>query len=313
MRSVSVTQGTISTVQFFNRFPNEKSAREHVERLRWGDEPCCVHCGGMRITAVKDEKPQPYRCKDCRKFFSVKTGTIFHSANLGLRDCLYAIYLITVAKKGLSSCHLARELGITQKTAWYLEHRIRESYEDTGAMLAGTIEVDETYIGGQRKNMSNAKRKELANTGRGPVGKHAVVGMRSRETKQVIAKPMDSTKAIALQGFIHARVERGSTVYTDDSKSYYGLNIGGRHESVKHSVSEYVRDQVHTNGIESFWSLLKRGYVGTFHHFSSKHLHRYVNEFSTRFNMRDWTSIAQMDQTIKDTFFRRLGYRGLTQ
>lgn len=303
------TSGTIGVVQFFNRFPTEQDAREHVERLRWGSKPICVHCGSTNVTHVKNEKPQPYRCKDCRKHFSVKTGTIFQSAKLGLRECLYAMYLMTVSKKGISSCQLARELGCTQKTAWYLEQRIREAYEQTGQMLVGTIEADETYFGGKAKNMHADKRKKL--TGRGTADKTAVVGVRSRESEQVVATPVKSTDASTVQSVIHTHVERGSTVYTDESRTYNRLNIGGEHESVNHSAGEYVRGKVHTNGIESFWSLLKRGYIGIFHHFSVKHLHRYVNEFAVRYNRRKWTTIAQLDQTMRGTFYKVLGYRRL--
>ena len=312
-KQLSPTKGHMSTMQFFNRFPDEAAAREHVERLRWGNSPVCVHCGSERISEVKDEKPQPYRCRDCRKFFSVRTGTIFHGANIGLRECLYAIYLISVSKKGLSSCQLARDLGVTQKTAWYLEHRIRAAYDDAGAMLAGTIEADETFIGGKRKNMSNSKRRELKDTGRGAVGKAAVFGMRERESEQVVACAVETTRAAALQSMIHARVERGSTVYTDESLSYSGLDIGGKHESVRHSISEYVRDQAHTNGIESFWALLKRGYHGTYHHFSVKHLGMYINEFCWRYNRRRMETMVFVNQTVRGTFFKRMGYRRLTQ
>lgn len=135
MPKPGVTDGTISAFQFFLRFPDEKTARAHIERLRWGNSPACVHCGSERISQVKNEKPMPYRCKDCRKFFSVKSGTIFQSSKLDFRKCLYAIYLVTVSKKGVSSCQMARELGITQSTAWYLAQRIRESY----ATMTATI------------------------------------------------------------------------------------------------------------------------------------------------------------------------------
>lgn len=303
------TAGTIGVVQFFNRFPTEQSAREQVERLRWGDKPVCVHCRSVNVTHVNNEKPQPYRCKDCRKYFSVKTGTIFHSCKLGLRECLYAMYLMTVSKKGVSSCQLARELGCTQKTAWYVERRIRAAYEQSGQMLVETVEVDETCFGGKAKNMHSEKRKKL--TGRGPTDKAAVVGLRSRESKQVIATPVKTTNSSAGQGIIHTHVERGSTIYTDENKPYNSLDIGGEHESVKHSAGEYVPGQVHTNSIESFWSLLKRDYIGTFHHFSVKHLHRYVNEFTVRYNRRKWTTLIQIDQMMRDTFYKTLGYRRL--
>ena len=172
---------------------------------------------------------------------------------------------------------MARDIGVTQKTAWYLEQRIRAAYEDADMTLAGAIEVDETYIGGKRKNMSNAKRKALKDTGRGSVGKVAVVGMCERESQKVIAQPVKSTKAMELQGLIHARIERGSTIHTDESTSYSGLDIGGKYEKVCHSAYEYVKEQAYTNGIESFWALLKRGHMGTYHHFSVKHLALYVN------------------------------------
>ncbi len=141
----------MSAWDFMARFQTDKDARAHIERMRWGDEPYCPHCGSVRISRVANEKPQPYRCKDCRKYFSVTTGTVFHSANLSPRKCLYAIYLMVVAKKSISSCQMARELGCTQKTAWYLSQRIRETWlnkSGVGDPMAGDVEIDETYIGG---------------------------------------------------------------------------------------------------------------------------------------------------------------------
>jgi len=305
----SPTEGSMSVHQFFNRFPDESAARAHVERLRWGDEPICVHCGGERIAFVKDETPQPYRCKDCRKFFSVKTGTLFHSANVGLREILFTIYLMTVAKKGMSSCELARILGVTQKTAWYLEHRIREALDTDPVVFSGIVEVDETYIGGKAENMHKSVRARRIQ-GRGASGKQAVVGMLNRETGVVTAEPIAATSAPALQGYVGSRVEPNTTVYTDGHAAYLGMKMV-RHEAVAHSIGEYVRGQAHTNGIESFWALLKRGYIGTFHWMSEKHLHRYVNEFAVRHNRRDWTTAVTMNETMRGSFSHTLGWKRL--
>jgi len=298
-----------SIYQFYSRFPDEESARLHMENMRWNGTPTCPHCGSARCAERKDHKPMPYRCKDCRKDFSVKIGTIFQKAKVSHHKCLLAVYLITTAKKGISSHQLRKHIGCTQKTAWYLGHRIRECMEQNADMLSGTIEVDETFIGGKRKNMSNSRRKALKDTGRGAVGKTAVVGLRERGGG-VKATPIASTGKNALQGTIKASVVKGSNVYTDDFRSYQGLE-DYNHESVRHSISEYVRDQAHTNGIESFWALLKRGYYGTFHWMSGKHLNRYVDEFSTRFNNRHMSSEQHLNYILFNSQNKKLSYSEL--
>ena len=166
----------MSAWDFMARFPDDQTARDHIERMRWGDSPICPHCGSDRISRIANAKPQPYRCKDCRKHFSVTTGTVFHSANLSPRKCLYAIYLMVIAKKSISSCQMARELGCTQKTAWYLAQRIRETWlnkSSVGDPMTGEVEVDETYIGGRERNKHAGKK---LNAGRGAVGSSRSLG-----------------------------------------------------------------------------------------------------------------------------------------
>ena len=300
----------MSAWDFMARFPTDKDARGHIERMRWGNEPYCPHCGSVRISHITNEKPQPYRCKDCRKHFSVTTGTVFQSAKLSPRKCLYAIYLMVIAKKSISSCQMARELGCTQKTAWYLAQRIRETWlnkSSIGDPMAGEIEIDETYIGGLERNKHASKKLKA---GHGPVGKQPVVGLRERGSGQVRAHPISGTDAAHLQGAVRSEVVPGSTIYTDGHRAYRGMGEY-IHEAVEHSVGEYVRDQAHTNGIESFWALLKRGYIGTFHHFSEKHMGRYVDEFATRHNRRKWDAMAHIDQSLRNAG-GVLGYKRLT-
>ena len=203
---------------------------------------------------------------------------------------------------------LHRDLDITRKSTWYMLQRIRAFYIETNEPFDGEVEVDESYFGGKE---SNKHAKDKLNAGRGTVGKTAVVGIKNRGTNQVQAQVVDRSDKETLQGFVTDNTTPDTIVYTDEARAYSGLPR--EHLSVKHSVGKYVRHQAHTNGMESFWSMLKRGYTGTYHHMSPKHLHRYVGEFEGRHNIRPLDTIDQMEQMVRDSAGKRLTYKELTR
>ena len=303
----------ISVIELTEMFPDEQAALQWFETIQWaGGQRYCGHCGSVATRPVPNQKPMPYWCSDCRSYFSVRTGTVLQSSRLPLRKWVFAIYLYVTNLKGVSSMKLHRDLKVTQKTAWFMLHRLREAWGESGVdqLMAGPVEVDETYVGGKRKNMSKAKRKGLS--GRGPTGKVAVAGVKDRKSKKVVAKVVKNTDAVTLQGFVRANVEGGAMVYTDEHRAYENMP-GFDHETVKHSVGEYVRDQAHTNGIESFWSMLKRAHTGTFHRLSEEHLQRYVNEFSGRHGVRERDTSDQMQDVAAGLAGKRLMYRDLVR
>lgn len=301
----------LTFIQLMDMFPDEEAAKKWFEEGRWPEGPYCPHCGSFNVQSGIKHKSMTHRCRDCddKPMFSMKTGTIMEGSKLGYRVWAIAIYLVATNLKGVSSMKLHRDLGVTQKTAWHLAHRIRKSLGRGEAPFSGPVEVDETYIGGKRKNMSLAKRRELKGTGRGAVGKTAVVGAKDRMTKLVVARVINSTDAPTLQGFVEEQAAPNAQVYTDEAAAYKGMS--NPHQSVNHSVSEYVSGMAHTNGMESFWSMLKRGYHGTFHHFSAKHAGRYVVEFSGRHNMRERDTLDQMAEIVEGMIDKRLKYRDL--
>ncbi len=299
----------ITLLDLAKKFPNETAAREWFEEILWPNGVRrCPSCNGTSSYECAHAK-MPYRCRDCGKYFSVKTATVMAGSPIPLLKWLYAIYLDVTSLKGVSSMKLHRDLGITQKTAWFMQQRIREAFAQKrgGRLFGGPVEVDEAYFGGRKHNMSNTKRK-LAR-GRGPTDKAAVVGVKDRTSNEVAAEVVKRTDAATLHGFVAKHVDTSATVFTDDASTYRSLP--NRHYSVRHSASEYVRGEVHTNGVESFWSMLKRAHKGTFHKFSSKHLQRYINEFAGRHNIRDFDTPQQMAILAKGLGGKVLSYKML--
>ena len=298
----------VSLVEIMRRFPSDKAAHDWFASVRWPDGPHCPRCESDNVQVGTKHKTMPYRCRPCRRYFSVKTGTVMEDSKLGCQTWAVAIYLLTTGLKGQSSMKLHRDLGITQKTAWHLAHRIRQTFATEPESFDGPVEADETYFGGKKKNRPLSERRL---EGRGVAGKVAVGGILDRPTNQITATVLPDTKVRTIQDFVRSGVQPGATIFTDEATAYQGMPEFG-HESVRHSVFEYVRGQAHTNGLESFWSMLKRGYVGTYHHMSSKHLGRYVSEFAGRHNLREADTTDQMEAMASGFLGKRLRYAQLT-
>ena len=295
----------IGILELLDMFPDEESAVKWFEKVRWPHGRHCPHCGSKNTKPKPGGKPMPYRCSECHEHFSCKVGTVMEKSRIPVRKWVIAMYLMSTNLKGVSSMKLHRDLGITQKSAWMMSQKIREGWTGGESLLNGTVEVDETYIGGKEKNKHESKRSHT----RGPSGKTAVVGIKDREANKVVARHVPNLTKEEIQGFIGENVSRKAMVYTDDHRSYIGLPY--EHESVNHSVGEYVRKQAHTNGIESFWAALKRGYYGTYHRISPKHLERYVAEFAGRHNVRKFDTIDQMAFLAKGMVGKKLPYKKL--
>jgi transposase-like protein len=307
-----VSKSTISTFQLFEMFPTPESARIYLESRLWPDGPFCPECKSHERIG-KQPKVGFYRCNACSLDFTIRTGTIFERSHIPLHKWLYAMYLLVTARKGISSLQLGKEIGVTQKSAWFMLQRLREACGsgDDLDKLRGIVEVDECFIGGKERNKHEHKKLKA---GRGSVGKTAVLGMRERGGRTV-AMPIEATDMAALQSAVHANVEVGSTIFTDEATGYVGLDgLFFRHEAINHTAGIYSENGVSTNSIESVWAVLKRGVYGVYHQVSKKHLHRYVDEFTFRLNVGNVSrhTLERLDSFVIAVVGKHLTYKELT-
>jgi len=275
----------MNIIQIYNQFPKEIDCLKHLEKVRWNGKPICPYgeCKSLRVTPLKKENR--YHCNACNTSFSVTVGTIFHKTHIDLQKWFLAIALILNAQKGMSARQLMRDIEVNKNTAWYMAMRIRRAMIEQGELLQNLVECDETYIGCKNKNKHNNK-KTKGGQGRNTKDKTPVFGILERGGKVRAQKVKDVTKR-TLQTLLRANVKEGSKIMTDEWVSYNGLSPRFAHSVVNHGSGQYVQGEAHTNTLEGFWSLLKRGIIGQYHQVSNRYLDRYVAEFCYRYNHRD--------------------------
>jgi transposase-like protein len=301
-------------LQAIRYFADPDVALNFLASLRWPDGPSCPRCGSLEHSFLKTRRI--WKCKACQRQFSVKLGTIFEDSPIGLDKWLPCLWMIANDKNGISSYEVGRALGVTQKTAWFMLHRIRLAMQtETFAKMGGDVEVDETYIGGKRGNQPKARQRRIGFTGSSHPGKVAVMGLLERHGHDGYSKVRTAVittgmKKPSVQGMVRDRVEPGSNVYTDALRSYVGLDRDYIHQFIDHA-EKYVEGQVHTNGLENFWSLVKRALKGTYISVEPFHLFRYLDEQVFRFNARKTDDANRFTAVLRNAPGRRLTYKAL--
>jgi transposase-like protein len=301
-----------SLIEAIRYFSDIDVCTEYVAKLRWPDGPVCPACGCAEYSYLTTRRV--WKCKACKRQYSVKVGTVFEESRLGLDKWLPAVWLAANSKNGISSHELAHALGITQKSAWFMLHRIRLAMQaGTIEKMSGEVEIDETFVGGKVGFMKRdtRERRGITKRGGGSSYKTVVMGMRKRDTGRIRARVIPDAKGTTLRPAVDAAVKAGSKVYTDQWRGYTGLEGRFDHQTVNHAET-YVDGRVHTNGIENFWSLLKRGLNGTYVSVEPYHLFRYLDERVLTYNERDLSDLGRFSAALGGIAGRRLTYAALT-
>lgn len=300
------TTGTLANLTAF--IADEDTARQLLESLRWPNGAACPHCGGdnpykltPKATSKKPGRKGLYKCRACRKQFTVRVGTIFEDSHIPISKWLMAIHLLCASKKSMSAHQLHRMLGITYRAAWFMAHRLRHAMKDDAMGLSGIVEVDETYVGGPR-------RRRVGRPGPKDPVKTPIIALVERGGR-VRAFPLDRVTSGNVQKHLREIVAKGARVVTDELNVYDATGMTYKHDTIKHNDGKYVRGDVHTNTVEGFFGLLKRGIIGSFHHVSKGHLARYIDEFAFRYNNRTISDGVRAGLLIAQTEGKRLTYK----